>query len=559
MRGDSVKAERKRPEPPMTSQPTSYSLSAERESNPSDFGENGSPTMRPDWLLTSDITAPPESKTRSPENSSTSLYEVLRLYGNQLLQSIKPSLITAKQSAQRKVAAGAASRKARQKARELERLRSALIISFPSNREEQARSKAEKETKRKAAEARSHVEEALAGIRLEQERQAEQARLKAEEETKRKAAEAHKHVEEALSRIKAEEERQSEQARLKAEEETKRKAAQAGMHEEAQAGIRLEQERQQAQAEQARLKAEEETKRKAEEVRRHEEEAQAGIRAEQERQRVKAEQARLKAEEETKRKTEEARRHAEAQAIRTEEERQQAQAERARLKDEEETKRNAAEARRHAEAQARIRMEEERQAEQARLKAEEESLKDLMIRRCPKCQRVVRSDQAYCLYDATRLVNATDAPVSPALRPDATTRAVVWLLAIVTFLGAAILVGVVVNDISNVSRSATSEGIKQSANINEDQPVVGGTLNGKETILPNPEYPESAKRNEASGKVTVAVLVDRKGIVVSARALNGHPLLQVPAVVAARKARFAPEKLINQRSRTSGTITYDFK
>ena len=555
MRGNSVKAEHKRPEPPTTSQPTSDRLSAERESNSTNVGENGSRAIPPEWSGISAITAPPESKTRSPKKSIASLYEVLRLHDNQLLQSIKRSLIIAKQSAQQKVAASAASRKARQRARDLAKLRSALIISFPSNGEENARSKAEEETKRKAKEARSHVEEALAGIRLEQEREAEQARLKAEEEAKRKAADARRHVEEALARIKAEEERQAEQARLKAEEETKREAQEVPRHEEAQAGIRTEEERQ---AEQARLKAEEETKRNAAEARRHAE-AQARIRAEEERQHAQAEQARLKAEEETKRNAAEARRHAEAQAIRTEEERQQAQAERARLEAEEETERNAAWARRHAEAQARIRMEEERQAELARLKAEEESLKDLIIRRCPKCERVVRSDQAYCLYDATRLVNATDAPVSPALRPDATTRPVVWVLAIGTFLGAAILVGVVVNDISNVSRSATSEGIKQSANVNEDQPVVGGTLNGKETILPNPEYPESAKRNEASGKVTVAVLVDSKGIVVSARALNGHPLLQVPAVAAARKARFAPEKLIRQRSRTSGTITYDFK
>src|SRR6266487_5967905 len=204
MRGDSVKAEHKRPEPPTTTQPTSDRLSAERESNPTDVGENGSPTMRPFGI--SAITAPPESKNTSPEKSSTSLYEVLRLDGNQLLQSIKRSLIIAKQSAQQKVAASAASRKARQRARELAKLRSALIISFPSNPEEQARSKAEEETKRKAKEARSHVEEALAGIRSEQERQAEQARLKAEEETKRKAAEVRRHEEEAQAGIRAEQE-----------------------------------------------------------------------------------------------------------------------------------------------------------------------------------------------------------------------------------------------------------------------------------------------------------------------------------------------------------------
>jgi TonB family protein len=155
------------------------------------------------------------------------------------------------------------------------------------------------------------------------------------------------------------------------------------------------------------------------------------------------------------------------------------------------------------------------------------------------------------------LVNPNDAPAIP-LKPDATTGPVVWLLVII-FLGAGILGGLVFNYISDKQSSATSEGITESANVKQDQPVVGGTLTGKETLLPIPEYPESAKRNGAAGKVTVAVLVDRKGTVISARALNGHPLLQVTAVAAARKARFSPEKLISQSRRTSGTITFNFK
>ena len=170
MKGDSVRAEHKRPEPPTTSQPTSDRLSAERESNPTEVGKNGSPRIRPEWLVTSAITAPSETKTRSPEKSITSLYEVLRLHGNQLLQSTKRSLIIIKQSAQQKVAAGAASRKDRQKARELAKLRSALLISFPSKQGEQARLRAETERIRKAEEGPRHAE-AQAGIRAEQERQ----------------------------------------------------------------------------------------------------------------------------------------------------------------------------------------------------------------------------------------------------------------------------------------------------------------------------------------------------------------------------------------------------
>src|SRR5258708_4801060 len=265
MRKDRVKAEHKRPEAPKTWQPTSDRRSAEREPNPTD--ENGSPTMSPERLGTSGITAPPESETRSPDKNVTSLYEVLRLHFNRLLQSTKRSLIVTRQSTQQKLAARAASRKAKQKARDLAKLRSALLISFPSKQEEQARLKAEEETTRKAEEAHRHEEEAQARIKAEEERQADQARLKAEEETKRKAEEAHRHEEEAQARIRAEQERQAEQAlfkaeeqaRLKAAEERIRKAEESRSHEEAQAAIRAEQERQLTQAEQTGLKAQEES------------------------------------------------------------------------------------------------------------------------------------------------------------------------------------------------------------------------------------------------------------------------------------------------------------
>jgi len=99
MRKDRVKAEHKRPEAPKTWQPTSDRRSAEREPNPTD--ENGSPTMSPERLGTSGITAPPESETRSPDKNVTSLYEVLRLHFNRLLQSTKRSLIVTRQSTSR--------------------------------------------------------------------------------------------------------------------------------------------------------------------------------------------------------------------------------------------------------------------------------------------------------------------------------------------------------------------------------------------------------------------------------------------------------------------------
>lgn len=58
--------------------------------------------------------------------------------------------------------------------------------------------------------------------------------------------------------------------------------------------------------------------------------------------------------------------------------------------------------------------------------------------------------------------------------------------------------------------------------------------------------------------VTVQVLVDEGGNVVSARAVSGHPLLQQSAVSAARQAKFSPTMLSGQPVKVTGVITYNF-
>ena len=89
-------------------------------------------------------------------------------------------------------------------------------------------------------------------------------------------------------------------------------------------------------------------------------------------------------------------------------------------------------------------------------------------------------------------------------------------------------------------------------------PVSGGVLNGKAISKPQPAYPPIAKAARASGTVTVQILVDESGRVVSASAVSGHPLLQQAAVAAARQARFSPTLLSGQPVKVSGVITYNF-
>ena len=88
--------------------------------------------------------------------------------------------------------------------------------------------------------------------------------------------------------------------------------------------------------------------------------------------------------------------------------------------------------------------------------------------------------------------------------------------------------------------------------------VSGGVLNGKAISKPQPAYPPIAKAARASGTVTVQILVDESGRVVSASAVSGHPLLQQAAVAAARNAWFSPTLLSGQPVKVSGVITYNF-
>ena len=88
--------------------------------------------------------------------------------------------------------------------------------------------------------------------------------------------------------------------------------------------------------------------------------------------------------------------------------------------------------------------------------------------------------------------------------------------------------------------------------------ISGGVLNDKAIELPQPAYPPAARAVRAAGSVSVQVLVDENGQVISATAVSGHPLLRAAAVQAARKARFAPSIMSGQTVRMTGVLTYTF-
>jgi protein TonB len=82
--------------------------------------------------------------------------------------------------------------------------------------------------------------------------------------------------------------------------------------------------------------------------------------------------------------------------------------------------------------------------------------------------------------------------------------------------------------------------------------VERGNLDGQAISKPLPAP------GGVAGTVHVRVLVDERGNVVSARAVDGPPQLREAATAAARKARFTPTKLSGQPVKVTGVIQYNF-
>lgn len=88
--------------------------------------------------------------------------------------------------------------------------------------------------------------------------------------------------------------------------------------------------------------------------------------------------------------------------------------------------------------------------------------------------------------------------------------------------------------------------------------VASSVISSKIITKPAPAYPVIAKQARAQGPVTVEILVDEQGRVVSAHATSGHPLLRAAAQQSAYQARFSPTSIGGHPVKVSGIITYNF-
>ena len=77
--------------------------------------------------------------------------------------------------------------------------------------------------------------------------------------------------------------------------------------------------------------------------------------------------------------------------------------------------------------------------------------------------------------------------------------------------------------------------------------------------LPEPEYPANAELARASGPVQVELIIDQNGVVTTARAVSGNPMLFDSATSAASKARFLMSAFSDRPTSVYSVLTYNFE
>ncbi|MCA1817421.1 MAG: TonB family protein [Acidobacteria bacterium] len=120
---------------------------------------------------------------------------------------------------------------------------------------------------------------------------------------------------------------------------------------------------------------------------------------------------------------------------------------------------------------------------------------------------------------------------------------------------APVVVGVPANEVEDLPpprQRATPQPTPQ-------KPLALSTIIASKVISkPVPPYPPIAKATHTQGTVTVEILVDEQGRVVSATATAGPAMLREAARQAALEARFTPTRLNGEPVKVSGVISYNF-
>ena len=84
-------------------------------------------------------------------------------------------------------------------------------------------------------------------------------------------------------------------------------------------------------------------------------------------------------------------------------------------------------------------------------------------------------------------------------------------------------------------------------------------ITGSAIYLAQPRTAGAITTLELKGQIRVNVVIGTNGRVISARAMNGHKLLQRAAAAAAKRSKFRPTMLNKVPVKVSGIIIYNFK
>ena len=83
-------------------------------------------------------------------------------------------------------------------------------------------------------------------------------------------------------------------------------------------------------------------------------------------------------------------------------------------------------------------------------------------------------------------------------------------------------------------------------------------LCGHAISLPKPAYPPYAKAQKISGTVAVSIVIDEKGRVIWAQAVEGHPFLRQASVKAACQSLHSPIKISGRAVKVLSMLSYNF-
>ncbi|MBS1794311.1 MAG: tetratricopeptide repeat protein [Acidobacteria bacterium] len=116
---------------------------------------------------------------------------------------------------------------------------------------------------------------------------------------------------------------------------------------------------------------------------------------------------------------------------------------------------------------------------------------------------------------------------------------------------------VVQNKPTETKPTETVPTVMENAGANEPAPM--GAMNRFATRLAMPVYPPFEKQRATEGLVTVEVVLDEEGKVLSAKATSGPKGLRNAAEDAARRSKFRPVIVGDKAIKATGFINYNFK